>query len=79
MRAVLSPRSHTYREIADIAYGVIGRGGSVIDDPSMRPFRNGSRAVLADPSAHTPDWPVISVRETLERIKATGTARAYTV
>jgi nucleoside-diphosphate-sugar epimerase len=79
VRTVLSANSHTYREIADMAYGVFGRGGSVIDDPLMRPFRNGSRAVLADPSAQTPDWPVMSMQQTLERIKALGTAHAYTL
>lgn len=77
VRTVLSPHSHTYRDIADMAYRVFGRGGSVIADPSMRPFRDCSRFVSTAQAAHKPDWPVITLPETLERIRAKATAHAY--
>lgn len=34
-----SPDSHTYREIAQMAYAAFGAGGRVVDAPEMRPFR----------------------------------------
>jgi|694.fasta_scaffold08763_14 nucleoside-diphosphate-sugar epimerase len=79
VRTVIAPTSHTYRQIAELAYDVFGRGGSVFDDSTMRPFREGSRAVLADPLAARPEWPVITLRETFERIGAHDLANRFEV
>jgi len=77
IRTVIAPTSHPYRQIAELAYAVFGRGGSVFDDSTMRPFREGSRAALADPRAAQPEWPVITLRETFERISASNFADRF--
>jgi len=77
IRTVLNPQSHSYQEIAEIAYATFARGGCVIEDATMRPFRNGARRALTDPTAEIPDWPVITIRETFERIKASNQDRCF--
>jgi nucleoside-diphosphate-sugar epimerase len=79
IRTVIAPTSHTYRQIAELAYAVIGRGSSVFDDSTMRPFREGSRAALEDPLAAMPELPVITLRGTFERIIASNCADRFEV
>ena len=74
---LVSPESHSYREIAGMAYAAFGNGGAVVDAPEMRPFRPvqfpaGSpeaMALIADDR--------LSMCEVIARIRDRGTAANF--
>lgn len=75
--AMTAPEYATYRDIADLAYQVFDKGGTVIEAHEMKPFRQSSY-----PPASTSAWALmgesrVSLKDTFQRIKSKGTANYF--
>lgn len=74
---ITHPVSHTWQQVADIAYDVFGLGGRQVDAPEKTPFR----AVHFSDGRPAFDLlglsPAISMRDGIEMIRSAGTAPAF--